>query len=91
MALMKYREVIALAKEKISEAMAPLRAMEMKKKAELEIAKIESKIAEGEQKIQELCSVHPIDFDKIIEAIDDLDLIKRRKDQFNRIVTEMFD
>jgi hypothetical protein len=87
---MKYKDVLVLAKEKIKEVMAPLRAREMKKKAELEICKIDSEIAEKEQKIQELASEYPIDFYKLIDLIDELDLIKRRKDQFDKIIAEMF-
>ena len=90
MALLKYKDVLILCKDKIKEAMAPLRAREMKKKAELEVCKIESQIAEGEQKIQELASEYPIDFHKMIDAIDDLDLVKRRKEQFELIIEEMF-
>jgi hypothetical protein len=91
MALIKYSEVIKLAKEKINEAMAPLREREMKKKAELEIAKIEGFLAEKEQAIQELAAKYPIDYDKLIEALDDLDLTNRRKEQFTKIIAEMFD
>lgn len=90
MALLKYKDVLVLCKEKINEVMAPLRAREMRKKAELEICKIDSQIAEQEQKIQELASNYPIDFDHIISAIDFLELTKRRKGQFEDIVQEMF-
>lgn len=90
MALMKYSDVLTYAKDKIKEVMAPLRAHEMKKKAELEVAKIEGFIAEKEQHIQEIAAQYPIDFDKMIEAIDDLELTKRRQEQFNKIIAEMF-
>lgn len=90
MALLKYREILVLAKEKIHEAMAPLRAREMRKKGELEACKLESIIAEKEQKIQEYASTYPIDFDKLIDAIDELELVKRRKEQFDKIIDEMF-
>lgn len=90
MALLKYKDVLILCKEKVKEALAPLRAREMKKKAELEVCKIDSQIAEKEQKIQEIASEYPIDFHKMIDAIDDLDLIKRRKEQFEQIIDEMF-
>ncbi len=90
MALIKYHEVLTYAKDKVKECMAPLRAREMKKKAELEVAKIEGFIAEKEQIIQEEASKYPINFDKLLEAIDDLELTKRRKDQFNNIIAEMF-
>ncbi len=90
MSLMKYKEILTLAKEKITEAMAPLRAREMRKKAELEACKLDSTIAEKEQKIQEYASSYPINFDKLIDAIDELDLVKRRKEQFEKIIEEMF-
>lgn len=90
MALMKYKDILTLAKEKITEAMAPLRAREMKKKAELEACKLESTIAEKEQKVQEYASEYPVDFHKMIDAIDELDLVKRKKEQFDKIIIEMF-
>jgi hypothetical protein len=91
MSLLKYKEILVLAKEKINEVMAPLRAREMRKKGELEACKLESIIAEKEQKIQEYASTYPIDFDKLIDAIDELELVKRRKEQFEKIIQEMFD
>lgn len=90
MALMKYKEVLTMAKEKITEAMAPLRAREMRKKGELEMCKLDSTIAEKEQKIQEYASQYPIDFDRLIDALDDLELTKRKKTQFEEIINEMF-
>jgi len=90
MSLLKYKDVLILCKDKIKEAMAPLRAREMRKKGELEICKIDSEIAEKEQKIQEFASEYPINFDKLIDALDDLELIKRRKEQFEKIIEEMF-
>ena len=90
MALMKYKEILTFAKEKVKEAMAPLRAHEMKKKAELEVAKLEGFLAEKEQAIQEEAAEYPIDFDKLLNAIDDLELTKRRKEQFIKIIQEMF-
>jgi hypothetical protein len=90
MKLTKYHEVLVLAKEKINEMMAPIRSKEMKKKAELEIAKLEGYIAEKEQVIQEIASKYPIDFDRLIDALDDLELTKRRLKQFAQIIEEMF-
>lgn len=90
MTLMKYKDVLALAKEKINEAKAPFRAREMSKKAELEVCKLESTIADREQRIHELSSEYPINFDALIDALDELELTRRRKDQFQQIITEMF-
>jgi hypothetical protein len=90
MALIKYREILTFAKEKVTEVMAPLRAREMKKKAELEMCKLDSTIAEKDQRIQEIAAEYPINFDKLIDAIDELELTHRRKDQFAKIINEMF-
>lgn len=90
MNLMRYKDVLVLAKEKVQAVMAPLRAMEMSKKAELEVCKLESTIAEKEQKIQECASEYPINFDRLIDSLDELELTKRRKEQFEQIIDEMF-
>lgn len=90
MSLMKYKEVLALCKEKINEAKAPLRAREMRKKAELEVCKLESVLADREQKINELSSEYPIKFDALLDAIDELELTQRRKEQFEKVIEEMF-
>ena len=91
MDLMKYKDVLVLAKDKIKELMAPLRAYEMKKKAELEVAKLEGVIAEREQAIQQVASEYPINFDGLIDSLDDLELTKRRLTQFNSIIKDMFE
>lgn len=90
MSLMKYQDVLTLCKDKIKEVMAPLRAREMKKKAELEMCKLDSSIAEREQLVQECASEYPINFDQLIESLDTLELTKRRKEQFEKIIQEMF-
>lgn len=90
MTLMKYKDVLALCKEKINEAKAPFRAREMSKKAELEVCKLESTIADREQKVHELSSEYPINFDSLIDALDELELTRRRKEQFEEIIAQMF-
>jgi len=91
MSLLKYKDVLKLSKDKIHEAMAPLRAREMRKKAELEACKLESVIAEKEQQVQELASEYPIEFNRLLDALDDLELTSRRKEQFEKIISELFD
>ena len=86
----KYSEMLKLGKEKLNEMIAPLRANEMKKQAELEICKLESQVAEYEQKVHESLSEYPINFKNIMSALDQVDLTKRRLDQFTKIHREMF-
>lgn len=90
MKLKPYSEIIKMAKEAIETAKAPLRAAQMKKKAEGESLEIESKIMDLDAKIQDLASAYPIDFAKLIDAIDERALLERRKEQFAKIIKEMF-
>ena len=91
MKLQSYKKVLKYSKEKIQDAMAPLRANQAKKAGELEIAKLEEKIATAENDIQEICVEHPLNFDKLIRAQDELALVERRKKQLEKILKELFD
>ena len=91
MKLTPYRKILAMTKDKVRETLAPLRNIEMRKRAELEMAKIDSKMVEQDAKIQEICAEYPINFDRLIDAIDENALMERRKKQFAQIIKEMFE
>jgi hypothetical protein len=91
MKLPSYKSVLKLGKEKMQEALAPIRATQGKMQAQLEIAKLDERIATAEAKIHEICSEHPLNFDKLIEAQDEHALMERRKAQLAKIITELFD
>ncbi len=91
MKLTPYRKMLKFSKEKIQDALAPIRANQAKKSAELKIAQMDESIANAESNIQEVCSEHPLDFDKIIKAQDELALLERRKKQLEKIIVELFD
>lgn len=90
MLLKNYKDLIAMGKEKLNEALAVPRAWEQRKRAELEIAKIDSELAVKQQQIQEIAAGYPINFDRLIDSIDELALLERRQEQFKKIVAEMF-
>ncbi|MCK5602151.1 hypothetical protein KAR91_09785 [Candidatus Pacearchaeota archaeon] len=90
MKLRPYKEILAMAKDKVDETLAPARANRAKKQAELEIAKMEEKVASQEANILELCSAREIDFDEIIAAQDEYALMERKIKQFGKIIKEMF-
>lgn len=90
MSLMKYSDVLKLCKEKVAETMAPLRAKEMKKKGELEVAQLESKLAQEDQKVQEIATKYPLDFNALSDALDERDLVERRRDQLVTILKDLF-
>lgn len=90
MKLKPYKELLKMAKEKVDETLAPARAHRAKKQAELKIAEMEERIASQEAKINELCTEKEIDFEKIINAQDELGLMERKRKQFQQIIKEMF-
>jgi DNA polymerase III delta prime subunit len=90
MKLTPYKTLLTMGKEAINAALAPVRAMSAKKKAELEIAKLDERMATLESELNDLCSVKEIDYDKIINKLDEIALAERRKKQFEKIVNEMF-
>ena len=90
MKLIPYKDALKMGKEKIDAALATPRAFKAKKQAELEIAKLDEKIATQTAEIQESCSDKDLDFSKIIGLQDELALTERKKRQFEKIITEMF-
>lgn len=90
MKLKPYKEILAMTKEKINECLAPIRANKAKKRAELEQIKIDEKVTRIESEIHELAAKEDIDFDAIINKLDEVALLERRKSQFDKIIGELF-
>lgn len=90
MQLKPYKELVALSKEKLDEALATPRAVRMRKKAEFEMAKIEEEIAEAESEVQEMCAEKDIDFDRLLDRLDSVALKERRKDQYAEVLKQLF-
>ena len=90
MSLTPYKTLLAMSKEQLDGALANSRANTAKQKAILEMAKIDEALATNEGKINELCSAKDLNFDAIIDALDEQALATRRKSQFATIVAEMF-
>jgi DNA-binding transcriptional MerR regulator len=88
--LKPFKDLIALSKEKIDEALAPLRASTAKAKATLKMAEIDEKIATLGQKVQELATAKDIDFDAIADKIDEIGLLELRKTRFAEITGQLF-
>ncbi len=91
MKLTPYKKILKYSKEKIQESLAPIRAAQAKSQAQLEVHKLDERIATKEQEIAEICAEHPLNFDKLIAAQDELALNERRKKQFERIIKELFE
>jgi hypothetical protein len=83
-------EVVALSKEKLDEALAPIRARSAKAKAEMAQAKLEEEMVTLEREIHELCASKDINFDSIIGKIDRYELTERKCQQIDGLIGELF-
>lgn len=90
MKLPSYKDVLKSGKEKLNEALAPVRAKRAQKQAELEMSKLEEEIATTQADIHEECCKEEVSFPKIIEKQDKLGLLERRMKQYQKILDEMF-
>ena len=90
MELPSYKEVLLMGKEKAKEALAPVRTMRAQKQAELEMAKLDEEIATNEADINEECCSEDVSFTRIIDMLDELGLLIRKKGQYQQILDEMF-
>lgn len=90
MQLKPLKEILAMTKEKIDEALAPVRARQIKAKAELEVAKLQEKLMTLEREIQEACVKKDIDFTIVLSKMDEFDLTTRKVKQFDQLVADLF-
>ena len=90
MKLKPFAEVIALSKEKLSEALAPIRARKVRSQAELEMAKLDDELIRLESDVQEMCAKEDINFTTLLDKLDKAALLERRKAQYEKVLSELF-
>jgi hypothetical protein len=90
MKLKPFAEIIAMSKEKLSEALAPIRARKVKSQAELEMAKLDDELVRLEAEIQEQTAKEDINFPQLLDKLDKVGLLERRKKQYQKVLGELF-
>jgi tRNA A58 N-methylase Trm61 len=85
-----FKEIVALTKEKFDETMAPVRAKAAQAKANLKEAEIEERLITLETDIQKLCAEKDLNFDRVIDKMDEYELLTRKKKQVNDLVSALF-
>lgn len=83
-------EVIAMTKEKLDKALAPIRARSARAKADMASAKLEEEMVTLEREIHELCASKDINFDQIIGKIDKYELTERKQKQVGALIADLF-
>jgi hypothetical protein len=90
MQLTPYAKLLTMAKDAVNATLAPARAKSQKLKAQLEVSKLEERCASLETEITENCSEKELNYDVIIDKLDELALAERRKEQLTKIINELF-
>lgn len=90
MKLKPYKEIIAMSKEKLSEALAPIRARKVKSQAELEMAKLDDELVRLESEVQEMCAKEDVNFPTLLDTLDKIAIKERRKKQYQKVLSELF-
>lgn len=88
--LKPFKEILALSKEKLDEALAPIRARQVKAKADSLVANYEEDLITIEKSITEQCASKEVDFEKLADLLDKYALKERRKTQFQNIYKQLF-
>ena len=88
--LKPFKEILALSKEKLDEALAPIRARQVKAKADSLVANYEEDLITIEKNITEQCASKEVDFEKLADLLDKYALKERRKIQFQTIYKQLF-
>lgn len=90
MQLKPFKDLIGLTKEKLNEAMAPIRARQVRAKADLEMSKIDTSLLDLETKVQEMCVEKDIDLPSLMSKLDEIALLERRKKQYGEVLLQLF-
>lgn len=90
MKLKPFAELLGMTKEKVAQALAPMRARKVKAKAELEMAKLDERIVSIEAELQEECAKEDINFETLMKKLDEAALIERRQKQYKKVLAELF-
>lgn len=86
-----YKDLLKMGKDAVEDLERPFKVRKEKKNLEMKILELEQQIAKDELTIQEQKSKSPIDWDKLIDAIDALGLSQRKLEQLSALEKELFD
>ena len=86
-----YKDLISKGKEAIAAIELPFKVKKEQKNLEMKILELEQSIAKDELTIQEQKSAQPINWDKLIDALDTMELNKRKLTQLKSLEKELFE
>lgn len=86
----KYVDAITASKEEAAKSLAPARAKEQEAALGIEVAQLDLEVQTQQNRLAELTSAYPLNFDAIIEAQDEYALNARRLEQLKKLGTDLF-
>lgn len=88
--LKSFHDLIAMTKEKLDEALIPLRVEAAKNRAQGEVIKLKEQLLSLEAKINKACAEKDINFNTVGDLMDDYDIAERRLKQIEDLVVALF-
>ena len=85
-----YAEALTMSQEQLKEKLAPVKIQRARQKGILEMAELDVEIADKRAGLVETCVDEDICFDDVIELIDQIALLERRKKQYQEILEKLF-
>jgi hypothetical protein len=85
-----YKDLLSKGKEAVAALELPFKVKKEHKNLEMKILELEQQIAKDELTIQEQQSASPIDWNKLIDAIDNKALNDRKLAQLQQLEKELF-
>ena len=85
-----YSKLLEKGKDAIAALERPFKVEKEKKNLEMKILDLKQTLATDELTIQEQMSSHPVDWDKLIEAIDRKEVNQRKLKQLETLEMKMF-
>jgi hypothetical protein len=85
-----YHSLLKQGKAAIEALQIPFKVREEEKKLELKILTLEQQLATDEVKVEEYKAAYPVQWDKLLDAIDNMELTKRRLKLLGELQNEMF-
>lgn len=90
MRLTPYSELIKLTPEQRDQKNSAAKINKQKQKGLLKVAELEERITTLEDEVVTLCSTTELDYDAIVNKQDELALANRRKEQFSKVIEQLF-
>lgn len=85
-----YKDLLRLGKDAIAEIELPFKVKKEEKNLEMKILELEQQLAKDELTIAEQKTKCPVNWDTLIDAIDNKDINERKLKQLQTLQKEMF-